>query len=125
VIELLDGLPDEVVGFEAVGEVSASDYEDVLTPAVERALSAHGKIRLVHILGDRFDGHTASALWDDAKLGLHVRSYERIAVVTDLRHFRALVRAAGVALPVDVRLFSNAERREAEAWVSEGLENLA
>jgi hypothetical protein len=122
VIELIEGLPDEVVGFEAVGEVTAEDYGLVVSPAVKRALAAHERIRLLHVLGERLENHTASGLWGDAKLGLHVRSYERIAVVTDFEHFRALVRAAGRALPVDVRLFSTAERVGAEAWVSEGLE---
>ena len=121
-IELIEGLPDGVVGIEAVGDVTLEDYDDVVTPAVERALASHQKIRLLHVLGDRFTGHSASALFEDAKLGLsNVRSIERIAVVTDLEHFRALVKGAGWTLPGDLKLFSNAERAEAEAWVSEGL----
>jgi hypothetical protein len=117
-IELIEGLPDAVVGFEAIGEVTDEDYRRVVTPAVEQALAAHGKIRLLHVVGDRVEGHSARALWHDAMLGLHVRSYERIAVVTDIHHFRALVRTAGATLPVDVRLFSNAEHADALAWVS-------
>lgn len=121
-IELLEGLPDEVVGLEAVGEVTADDYELVAFPAVERALATHEKIRLIHILGERFTDHTAHALWEDTKLGLfHLHTFERIAVVTDLERVRALVRAAGWSLPGEMRLFSNAERREAERWVSEGI----
>jgi hypothetical protein len=41
--------------------------------------------------------------------------------VTDIGHFRALVKGAGWTLPGDLKLYSNAERAEAEAWVSEGL----
>ena len=122
-IELIEGLPDAVVGFEAVGEVTAEDYALVVSPAVDSALAAHEKIRLLHVLGERLEAHTSSALWDDAKLGVHARSYDRIAVVTDLQHFRALVRGAGWALPVEVRLFSIGQRSEAEAWVSEGIES--
>jgi hypothetical protein len=122
VIELIEGLPDGVVGIEAVGNVTLEDYEDVVAPAVERALASHQKIRLLHVIGERFQGHSASALLEDAKLGLaNVRSIERIAVVTDNAHFRALVKGAGWTLPGDLKLFSNAERAEAEAWVSEGL----
>jgi hypothetical protein len=59
---------------------------------------------------------------DDAKLGLaHPRSWERIAVVTDLQRIRRLVKAAGWSIPGEMKMFSNAERAKAEAWVSEGL----
>lgn len=37
-IRLIDQLPDNVIGFEAVGEVRASDYDTVLDPAVDAAL---------------------------------------------------------------------------------------
>jgi hypothetical protein len=121
-IELIEGLPDGVIAFEAVGNVTLEDYDNVVAPVVERALVSHQKIRLLHVIGDRFTGHSASALLEDAKLGLsNLRSIERIAVVTDKRHFRALVKGAGWAFPGDLRLFSNAERAAAEAWVSDGL----
>lgn len=121
-IELIEGLPDAVVGIEAVGTVTSEDYRRVATPAIERARAHHEKIRLMHVIGDRFGEHTAAALWEDATVGLsHVRSVERIAVVTDVAHFRALVKAAGWSLPGEVRLFSNAERAEAEFWVNAGL----
>ena len=122
-MELIEGLPEQVVGFEAVGTVASEDYRNVVAPAVERALAVHDTIRLLHVIGVRFTGHSASALWEDARLGLsNVRSIERIAVVTDLERFRALVKGAGWTLPGELKLFSNAERAEAEAWVSEGLD---
>jgi hypothetical protein len=118
VIELIAGLPDRVVAFEAVGDVTARDYDEVVAPVFERALASHAKIRLLHVIGDRFTGHSASALVVDAKLGLaNVRSIERVAVVTDIKRFRAIART----IPGDVRLFSNAERAAAEAWIGEGL----
>ena len=120
-IELIEGLPNGVVGFEAVGEVTAQDYE-VVALAVDRALESQEDIRLLHVIGDRFTGHSPSALWEDARLGLsHVRSVDRIAVVTDLKSVRRLAKAAGWSIPGDMKLFSNAERADAEAWVSEGL----
>jgi hypothetical protein len=126
VIEVIEGLPDGVVGIEAVGNVTPDDYDNVVATAVERALASHQKIRLLHVLGDRLTGHSASALLEDAKLGLsNVRSIERIAVVTDIAHFRALVKGARWTLPGELKLFSNAERAEAEAWLSEGLRRTA
>ncbi|MFN8105479.1 MAG: hypothetical protein U0U69_13550 [Acidimicrobiia bacterium] len=36
-LEALVGLPEGVIGFEAVGEVHSGDYSDVLVPAIEAA----------------------------------------------------------------------------------------
>ena len=121
-IGIIQGLPGAVVGFEAVGTVTSDDYENTVIPAVDRALAPHEKIRLLHVLGERLEHHTLGAIWDDTKLGLsHIRSFERIAVVTDHEPIRAAVKAGGWSVPGDVRLFSNAERTEAEAWIGEGL----
>ena len=118
-IELIEGLPDGVVGLEAVGEVTADDYSSVAFPAVEAALARHKKISLVHVLGERFTGYEAGGGWADAKLGvLHAFSFERIAVVTDLDHVRKQVKRAGWLVPGEMKLFSDAQRTEALAWVS-------
>ena len=125
-IELIEDLPDGVVGIEAVGKVTSEDYERVVAPAVERALATHRKIRLLHVIGDRVESHTVEALWEDTRLGLsNVRSIERIAVVTDIGHFRALVTGAGWALQGKLKLFSNAERADAINWLSESLQTEA
>ena len=122
-IELIEGLPDAVVGLEAVGEVGSTDYETVAAPAVRHALERHPKIRLIHVLDERFIGYTAGGAWQDAMLGLaHPRSFERIAVVTDAESIRRLVMVAGWSIPGELKLFPNWEREQAEAWASEGLE---
>ena len=121
-IELMQGLPDGVVGIEAVGRVASGDY-DVVTPAIESALAARAKIRLIHVLGERFTGFTVGGMWEDGKFGLsHALSFERIAVVTDRDSVRKLVKAGGWVVPGEMRLFSNAEREEAFAWASADLE---
>jgi hypothetical protein len=122
-IELMEGLPDGVVGLEAVGTVESGDYETVAAPAVKRALEGRTKIRLIHVLDERFVGYTAGGAWQDAMLGLaHPRSFDRIAVVTDLESIRRLVALGGWSIPGELKLFSNRERAQAEAWASEGLD---
>ncbi len=122
-IELIEGLPDAVVGFAAVGEIDSADYKTTAAPAVKHALERHPRIRLVHVLDERFTGYTAGGAWQDALIGLgHPRSFERIAVVTDSESIRRLVKLGGWSIPGELRLFPNGERGEAEAWASEGLE---
>ena len=122
-IELIEGLPDAVVGFQAVGEVDSADYKTTAAPAVTHALERHPKIRLIHVLDDRFTGYTSGGAWQDALIGLaHPRSFERIAVVTDSESIRRLVKLGGWSIPGELRLFPNGERGKAEAWASEGLD---
>jgi hypothetical protein len=121
-IKLIEGLPDAVVGIEAVGQVESADYDTIAAPAVKQALERHPKIRLIHVLDDRFTGYSAGGAWKDAVLGLaHPRSFDRIAVVTDSESIRRLVTIAGWSIPGELQLFPNAERKQAEAWASEGL----
>jgi hypothetical protein len=122
-IQLMEGLPDAVVGLEAVGQVESADYEAIAAPAVKHALERHRRIRLIHVLDDRFTGYTAGGAWQDAMLGLaHPRSFERIAVVTDSESIHRLVRLADWSIPGELQLFPNRDRKHAEAWASEGLD---
>ncbi len=82
-LEELNDLPAGVIGFEAVGTIHSDDYDAVLRPAVE-ATAAQGGIRMVYVFGDRFEGYSSGATWEDAKLGLgNARSWERTAIVSD------------------------------------------
>ena len=122
-IQLIEGLPDAVVGIEAVGEVESADYDATAAPAVKHALERHARIRIIHVLDDRFRGYTAGGAWHDAVLGLaNARSFDRIAVVTDSESIRRLATIAGWSIPGELQLFPNRERERAEAWASEGLD---
>src|SRR6188472_1661708 len=83
-IRLLTDLPEGVVGIEAVGHVEADDYANVVEPAIQAALQHSDKVRLLYVLGEGFEGYSAAASWEDAKLGIgHWSAWERIAIVTD------------------------------------------
>ncbi|MBW8060117.1 MAG: STAS/SEC14 domain-containing protein [Solirubrobacterales bacterium] len=119
-IELIPGLPDEVLGMEAKGEVTGDDYEQVVIPAVERQLERHSKIRLLYLLGSEFSGFSAAAMWDDARVGMeHPFSWERIAAVTDHDAYRRLFKGIGFLFPAKTRVFSVAELDDAKAWIGE------
>ena len=120
-LTLIPDLPEGVVGVEAQGEVSASDYERVLVPAVDaaREASGDGKVRLLYVLGSDFPDYTAGAAWEDAKLGLgHIRSWERIAIVSDAEWLRRAMHGLGWMLPGEVRVFGTDDAASARTWVT-------
>ena len=63
-LQTIENLPEGVIGFEATGEIHASDYRDVLMPAVQEAWSRGGKIRIVLVF-ERWDGLSSGAAWED------------------------------------------------------------
>jgi hypothetical protein len=120
-LKLISNLPASVVGVEAQGRVTATDYEQVLTPAVDTAEQAavDGKVRLLYVLGSDFPDYTAGAAWEDAKLGLgRLRSWERIAIVSDAEWLRRAIHGLGWMMPGEVRVFGTTEANEARAWVT-------
>jgi hypothetical protein len=119
-VEPIPDLPDGVLGFTAKGTVTASDYENVIVPAVEALFDRKGKIRFLYHLGDDFEGFEAGAVWDDAKLGLkHIAGWERMALVSDVEWIRGAVRLVGLAIPGHVRVFHSGELAEARRWIAE------
>jgi len=122
-MKLMEGLPPGVVGVEAEGQVTAEDYETVLVPAVEaaRASAPDGHVSLLYVLGHEMPDYTVGAGWQDAKLGLgRLRSWNRIAVVSDTDWVRHAIHSVGWLVPGDVAVYPVQELDEARAWVTAG-----
>src|SRR5689334_18191642 len=114
-LELIGGLPKNVVGIAASGKVTMQDCRDVLVPAIEKSRKSHDKIRLYYELNSRFPG----SAWDDLDLGLeHASSCERVAIVTDIGWVRLTVRAVRFLIPAKIRVFSTDQAEEGRAWIT-------
>lgn len=119
-IERISGLPENVLGFTAKGLVTASDYQSVIIPAAEDMFSSQEKIRFLYHIGEEVSGFEAAAMWDDTKLGLkHFTDWERIAIVSDIAWLRIVIKAFGLAIPGQIRIFHNDELASAMRWISE------
>jgi SpoIIAA-like len=117
-IDQLTGFPSDVLGFSCKGFVTRRDYEDVLVPAVERALKTHDKLRLYYEIDPEFTGIEPAAMWQDFKVGMeHLLRWERVAVVTDIDWIGHTIRAFGFMMPGAVRVFPLKEAAEARAWL--------
>ena len=114
-IELIEGLPKNVVGISVRGRVTRQECHDVLTPAVEQSLKWRDKMRLYYEINSRFPG----AAWDDLDLGIdHATRCERIAIVTDIAWVRLTVRAIRFLIPGEIRVFATIEAPEGRAWIA-------
>ena len=117
VIKELNEMPPGVIGFEATGKLRAEDYRDVVLPALERA-AATGEVRFLIVMNE-FEGMTGGALWQDLKVGFeHLRSWKRIALVTDIEWMHHLTDLFGWMTPGETKSFSVDQRDAAIAWVA-------
>jgi len=118
-LKLLPNLPAKVVGIVASGQVTASDYETVLIPAIESVIKEHRNVRVLYQLGPDFTGFSAGAMWEDLKTGTaYFKAWERIAVVTDLAWVTDVTRFLGFAMPCPVKVFANSELSDATNWLA-------
>lgn len=118
--ELIAGYPDNVIAIRALGEVTSRDYEDKLIPLVRKKAERFGKVRLLMLLGPEFEHYTAGAIWDDARLGLtHWRSFERVAVVSDIGWIARSVKLFAPLMPAEVAVFPNDAIEAARVWIGE------
>ena len=117
-IRTLDDVPTGVVGFEVSGKVDATDYRDVVLPALEAAAKA-GEVRFLLVMPE-FHGMSGGAFWQDLKVGIeHYRSWKRIAVVTDIEWIVHTTHLFGWMTPGEIRIFSGTQLEEAKTWVAE------
>jgi hypothetical protein len=114
-IEIIEGLPDNVVGIVAKGRVTNADYNNILKPFMEKSLRRHDKVRLYYEIGSRFPG----AAWEDLRIAVeHVPRWERVAIVTDVGWLRHTVNALRLLIPAEVRVFTTPEAYQGCAWIS-------
>jgi hypothetical protein len=113
-LELIEGLPGNVVGIAVSGRLTMQDCQDVLVPAMQKSLKRHEKIRLYYELNSRFPG----AAWDELDIGLeHASRCERVAIVTDIGWVRLTVKALRFLIPSEIRVFPTIQADEGRAWI--------
>ena len=117
-LQTIENLPDGVIGFEATGEIHASDYRDVLMPAVQEVWSRGGEMphrARVRTLGRPVPGRRMGRL----KVGMkHITKWKRIALVTDLDWMITVASLFGWMTPGELKRFPVAERDRAIAWAA-------
>ena len=118
-IEVIEGAPEGVIAFRAVGKVTSEDYDSVLTPTVKKAIADHGKVRIVFEMGEAFEGFTAGAAWEDARFWVpNLTSWERCAVVTDHELMGKALSAFSAIMPGEVKTFPVGQLDQALEWAA-------
>jgi SpoIIAA-like len=116
VIRIVEHMPPGTIGVEASGKITEEDYRDVLVPTVEAAL-ATGDVRLLYVL-DEGSEYSAGAMWADSKLWTkHLKSWSRVAVVSDAEWLERSIHAFGWMMPGEIKVFEPDDVDDAKAWL--------
>ena len=109
------------LGFVISGRLTRAEYQEVLLPPVRETIAGGEPLRMLVVIDD-FHGLEAGALLADlkaaAKLGSEQRSRAaRFAVVTDTDWVRRAIALFGWFVPGEIRVFTTAQRADAETWL--------
>ena len=122
-IEVLEGLPDNVAAFAFHGHVTRTDYDAVLVPDFEDRLARHKKVRIYAEIAPDLASFDPAAVWADSKFGVgHFFDWDRCAVVSDVewvKHVAKFSEFFRFLWPGDYRAFSAAQADEARQWIAE------
>ena len=113
-IEIIEGLPDNVVGIIVKGRLTKKDCAEILVPKLKKSLDWHYKLRLYYEIRSRFPG----AAWETIDLGLDHMPWERVAIVTDVAWVRHTVQALRLLIPGDVQVFETSRMAQGLAWIT-------
>ena len=120
-IEVLDDMPEGVLGVRVGGRLTADDYQG-LVPTLEEAVNK-GDIRIVEVIGPEYEGLEAGAVLADLKVGMeyvfgHFKEWKKVAVVTDISWISHAIHALAWMVPGECEIFGMDQLEEAKAWAA-------
>ena len=118
--EILPQSTETCIGFKVSGKVTAEDY-DAFIPKLDEAISAHGKINLLVLMGDFKGVKGLDAVKDDFKFGTHqYRQVEKAAFVGEKKWLEWIVKIMDpFTRRTDEKFFEPDQIEEAWQWVKE------
>jgi len=120
-IELLQDMPEGVIGIRVSGRVSGDDIRE-FKPAMDELLNTE-ELRIVEVIAPDYEGFGPGGLVEDLKVGVgalfqHHSAFRRIAVVTDKEWVAHALHALGWMVPGELALFGLDELDRAAQWAA-------
>lgn len=118
-IKLTETKEGKILEVQASGKLTHEDYQH-FTPAVERLLKVHGKIRILFEMID-FHGWKGSAVWDDIKFDAkHYSDIEMLAFVGDKKWEKGMSVFCQPFTTAKIKYFDAAQMVDARKWLETG-----
>jgi hypothetical protein len=116
--EKLDKSSGNVIGFKAIGTITASDYQNLL-PEVRALVEKEGNIRMLYDLSD-FKWEKLEAWLPDLKFAMEFHNeIKKMAIVGDKSWEKWMSHLAKPFYARDAKFFHSADIAKAWAWLRE------
>ncbi|MGZ4582845.1 MAG: STAS/SEC14 domain-containing protein [Mycobacterium sp.] len=118
-IEIMHESAGDVVGVRATGKLSAADYRDVLAPAVRTLLKRFGRLKVVFLIDEPFDGWSLRGACVNTLFDIkHRNDFDKVAVVGAPRWEQWCVNlAAPLVMGGELRTYDRERLDAAWQWV--------
>jgi hypothetical protein len=122
-IQQLDNMPDNMIGFRAQGEVVKDDFTHTVIPCVEQHVEKTGKLNYLLLLDTSVKDFSAGAWWQDALMGIkNITKWNRAAIVSDSEGIRRFTDFFSKLMPGEFKGFHKEDLDKAILWTSEQTE---
>jgi hypothetical protein len=119
-IQHLENLPKNIVGFKAVGEITEKDFSDTILPKVQALINETDKLNYLLVLETSLSNFTIGAWMQDAMMGIkNLTKWNRVAIVSDVEAIRNFTNFFSYLIPGEFKGFEHKELQQAIDWVSE------
>ncbi len=120
-IEYMEGLPANMVGFKATDEITETDFSETVLPKVKELVTKTDTLNYLLVLDTSIKNFTLGAWMKDALMGLqNITKWNRAAIVTDVDAIRTFTDMFSIVVPGEFKGFEQSELQTAIEWVSAG-----
>ncbi|MET3601186.1 STAS/SEC14 domain-containing protein [Martelella mangrovi] len=117
-LEKIEDLPDNIIGFTIHKALSASDYQNVLLPALEEHSTRDDGLRLLLVTATDFAGSDiGTAMGGQPFRRSEPLNFKNIAIVSDNRGFAQAVQMFGMLFHAEVKVFEAEQEEAAVTWL--------
>lgn len=119
-IQVIENLPSNMVGFKATGEVTEVDFMQTVMPKVKELIAKTNKLNYMLVLDTSIKNFTAGAWFKDATMGIqHLTKWNRAAIVSDVEAIRKFTTVFSLLMPGEFKGFEHKDLQAAIDWASE------
>lgn len=116
----IENVPDNMVGFQAIGEITKADFENKVIPEMEALVERTGKLNYLMVIDTALQNFTAGAWLQEVLTGVkNFTNWNRTAILSDSEVLKKITNVFSVIVPGEFRGFSKDQLETAVAWVSE------
>ena len=118
-IQLIENLPANMVGFRATGEVTEDDFTNTVMPQVKALIDKTDVLNYMLVLDTSIKNFSMGAWFKDAIMGIkHITKWHRAAIVTDTEGIRTFTDLFSVIMPGEFKGFEHSDLQKAIDWTS-------